>query len=168
MSPVPGAGDAISDRARADAGDGDESLSWARGDAAASRHDGRTGGAVGGAGPSPAITRAALFEQFEQTRAALDACPDLLIALPPQPSQRDPAPRGSSGGGGDDREGAGEEARRRGRGGVVSVGVIEGGGGVSHSGYEAAKAAATGYAERREALLRGEAPRGSPLALWRA
>jgi hypothetical protein len=35
------AGDAISNRSRADAGDGDESLSWARGDAAASRHDGR-------------------------------------------------------------------------------------------------------------------------------
>ena len=51
------AGAAIADRARADAGDGDESASWARGDARASVHDGRTGGPVGGGGPIPASRR---------------------------------------------------------------------------------------------------------------
>ena len=46
-------------------------MSWSRGDAAASRHDGRTGGAIGGGGPSPAVSRAALFELFQQTRGAI-------------------------------------------------------------------------------------------------
>ena len=45
-------GSKIADKRRADAGDGDECLTWARGDASVERHDGRTGGAVarGGGG----------------------------------------------------------------------------------------------------------------------
>ena len=59
------AGAAIADRARADAGDGDESASWARGDARASVHDGRTGGPVGGGGPVPAVASEALWRAFK-------------------------------------------------------------------------------------------------------
>ena len=59
------AGAAIADRARADAGDGDESASWARGDARASVHDGRTGGPVGGGGPIPAVATEALWREFK-------------------------------------------------------------------------------------------------------
>ena len=59
------AGAAIADRARADAGDGDESASWARGDARAGVHDGRTGGPVGGGGPIPAVASEALWRAFK-------------------------------------------------------------------------------------------------------
>ena len=135
-----GAGDAISARARADAGDGDESLSWARGDAIACRHDGRTGGAVGGGGLAPAVSRAALFELFEQTRVALGNRPDIMPLLP-----------------------------ELSRGGVGGYGVRrEGHPVVGSSGYEATKAAATNYQTRREVLLRGAVAEGSALAQWRA
>ena len=62
-------GDAIGDKSRADAGDGDESLSWARGDARVARHDGRTGGPIGGLGAHPAVCGEALFESFARVLA---------------------------------------------------------------------------------------------------
>ena len=122
-----------------DAGDGDESLCWARGDAGtAARHDGRTGGAVGGAGPRPAVSRAALFQLFERTVAALEGRSDIVSLAP--------------------------EVIGGAAGGAAGGGSGSGGG----SGYEAAKAAARGYGAAREALLRGAAAERSPLAQWRS
>jgi len=78
-----GAGERIerSHSNRADAGDGDESLTWARGDGTRSRHDGRTGGPVGGGGPVPACSRAALHGMFRRAVAALAGRGD-LAAVP--------------------------------------------------------------------------------------
>ena len=85
-----GAGERIERRERADAGDSDESLSWARGDARASRHDGRTGGPVGGGGPVPACSRAALHGMFRRAVAALAGRGDL--AAVPRDLESKPAP----------------------------------------------------------------------------
>ena len=85
-----GAGERIERRERADAGDSDESLSWARGDARASRHDGRTGGPVGGGGPVPACSRAALHGMFRRAVAALAGRGDL--AAVPSDLESKPAP----------------------------------------------------------------------------
>ena len=134
-------------------------MSWSRGDAAASRHDGRTGGAIGGGGPSPAVSRAALFELFQQTRGAiLDSARQDIVALPPELSSRRPSGWSAI------AAAAGPDVGVSGGG----SGSGDGGGGGGRSDYEAAKAAATNYAARREAMLRGAAADGSPLALWRA
>ena len=105
------------------------------------------------------MSRAALFELFQQTLGAIrDAARQDIVALPHELSFRRPSGRlasaaaagpkvGVSGGG----SGSGDDWSGRGR-----------------SDYEAAKAAATSYAARREAMLRGAAADGSPLAQWRA
>ena len=137
-------GDGIANKSRADAGDGDESLCWARGEARAIRHDGRTGGAVGGARGRPAVSRAALFELFQQTLAALTTHPD-MVALAPELAQLPCTTLALTG--------PGEKVGNQ---------VI----GRAASPYEAAKLAATSYAARRDMLLRSEAPQGTPLAQW--
>ena len=57
----------IADARRADAGDSDESLTWCRGESAVTRHDGRTGTAVGGGGPVPVAARAWAFRDVSET-----------------------------------------------------------------------------------------------------
>ena len=85
-----GVGEKIVDKNRADAGDSDESLTWARGDARASRHDGRTGGPVGGGGPMPACSRAALHGMFREAVAALEGRGD-LASIPPSFKSMEPS-----------------------------------------------------------------------------
>ena len=85
-----GVGEKIVDKNRADAGDSDESLTWARGDARASRHDGRTGGPVGGGGPMPACSRAALHGMFREAAAALEGRGD-LASIPPSFKSMEPS-----------------------------------------------------------------------------
>ena len=57
----------IADARRADAGDSDESLTWCRGELSVTRHDGRTGTAVGGGGPVPTASRAWAFRDVSET-----------------------------------------------------------------------------------------------------
>ena len=57
----------IADARRADAGDSDESLTWCRGEVGVTRHDGRTGVAVGGGGPVPVVARAWAFRDVSET-----------------------------------------------------------------------------------------------------
>jgi len=67
---------------RSSSGDGDESLSWCRGDQRPCRHDARTGrvlGAAGRAGVRSGISNAVLFEDF---KAILGSAVDL--GSPPQ------------------------------------------------------------------------------------
>ena len=70
-------GSKIADKRRADAGDGDECLTWARGDASVERHDGRTGGAVGGGGAAPAVSGFKHFEKVRALAAKLAGRPDI-------------------------------------------------------------------------------------------
>jgi hypothetical protein len=76
----------IADARRADAGDSDESLTWCRGEAGVTRHDGRTGTAVGGGGPVPTASRAWAFRDVSETlrvvrfsRNVLDAREDAAL-----------------------------------------------------------------------------------------
>jgi hypothetical protein len=70
-------GSKIADKRRADAGDGDECLTWARGDASVEAHDGRTGGAVGGGGAAPAVSGFKHFEKVRALAAKLAGRPDI-------------------------------------------------------------------------------------------
>lgn len=71
-------GSKIADKRRADAGDGDECLTWARGDANVEAHDGRTGGAVGGGGAAPAVSGFKHFEKVRALAAKLAGRPDIV------------------------------------------------------------------------------------------
>lgn len=57
----------IADKARADAGDSDESITWCYGEGGVTRHDGRTGMTVGGGGPVPVVARAWQFRDLQNT-----------------------------------------------------------------------------------------------------
>jgi hypothetical protein len=70
----------VADARRADAGDSDESLTWCRGEVSVTRHDGRTGTAVGGGGPVPTASRAWAFRDVSETLSVVRASRNVLDA----------------------------------------------------------------------------------------
>ena len=80
MKPQPHRASFIANARRADAGDSDESLTWCRGEAGVTRHDGRTGTAAGGGGPVPAASRAWAFRDVSRTLRVVRASRNVLDA----------------------------------------------------------------------------------------